>query len=605
MVVGDEPVDSQEMTQEDVLGRFAPTTPPLPQELTSDASPVNEHTADASPADWQSDGDWTSEPTRQFRKRLSIGVAATAAVLVTVILAAWSLTGSAGTEPLVLAQPSVDPGATNGNRDDVSPGPNPAEPEPTEPEPAERDLTQPERIDPQPDTGDSGNQSVPTKPLAQTPLAPQSIPSDLMPANVLADAGSIIPATGNEEGIADPLMDLPPELAAFIDLIDLPGNAPDAPPATQSNDAAGEELLLDQAAGAGLDPMLLATPPPEVNLDNALKIRAAIQTKGYPLAGFVLLCSEVTQVPIQIDWVTLDLAGISLSQKIRDAQPGWKPIGDLINGIADQAGLVFEREETRLFLTLAEADFRQQLDDVLRLDDFAAEKESTQDWVTRFAESTQWNERDRLGLRAMVTDSLRTARSLPPKLSESARSHWIVLAECLSPDPEETKPGEDFPDRWPLLQGGESGVQLDTSITLAGLLRRTSRFNDATCVVNWDDARQRRLSPGQLVLPFAGKPAGEMLTQTLTPMGLEIRRASSSHWWVGTAATYDRMPLLVVGDELGPRRDEILARIRDAGERAGTLVLLQHDVVSDRYLSLMPRFLYRQLPTILKQFLPE
>ncbi len=85
-------------------------------------------------------------------------------------------------------------------------------------------------------------------------------------------------------------------------------------------------------------------------------------------------------------------------------------------------------------------------------------------------------------------------------------------------------------------------------------------------------------------------------------MKLQTRAADAEHWWVGTAATYDRMPLLVIGDELGPRREEILGRIREAAQRADTLVFIEHDPVSDRYLSMMPRFLYRQLPSILRPF---
>ncbi|MFG0290983.1 MAG: hypothetical protein ACF8CQ_22625, partial [Rhodopirellula sp. JB044] len=126
-----------------------------------------------------------------------------------------------------------------------------------------------------------------------------------------------------------------------------------------------------------------------------------------------------------------------------------------------------------------------------------------------------------------------------------------------------------------------------------------------TCIVNWDDARQRRLSPGQLVLPYANQPAGKMLSQSLAPMGLQTRVADKSHWWVGTEATYDRMPLLVIGDELGPRREEVIARIHEAATRADTLILIKHDPVSDRYLGLVPRFLYRQLPGILKPFTAE
>ncbi len=93
-----------------------------------------------------------------------------------------------------------------------------------------------------------------------------------------------------------------------------------------------------------------------------------------------------------------------------------------------------------------------------------------------------------------------------------------------------------------------------------------------------------------------------MLASTLAPMSLQTRVADDGHWWVGTAATYDRMPVFVVGDECGPCRDEILARIGSVAQAADVMLLIEHDPVSDRYLSLMPRFIYRQLPSVLQEF---
>jgi hypothetical protein len=440
------------------------------------------------------------------------------------------------------------------------------------------------------------------------------IPADLLPSDVLGnssvanstnttdkDGGPVVP-TQPDEDVAEPLLEMPAGLEVFTQLLGLPGDAPDAP-LTQAMPAAAEDVIIDQAADAMIDPMLLATPAPEINIDNALKLKVALQTKGYPLGSLILVCSELTRVPIQIDWVTLDLAGVSISQTIHDRQPGWKTIGEVLDMISAQAGVVIEHQPTKLFVSLSEADTLKRLQPVHATSDFGDEEASAKSLVDLIVGQAPWSERELAGLRALATDNLRVARGIPTKLSEQTLTHWSARANCLQAGATgEAIKNEGFPECWPLLVGGESGSQLDTSITLAGILRQTSRLNQAECVVNWDDVLLRRLTPGQLVLPFAKQPAGQMLASTLAPMALQTRVADDGHWWVGTAATYDRMPVFVVGDECGPRRDEILARIGSVAAAADVPLLIEHDPVSDRYLSLMPRFIYRQLPTVLQEF---
>lgn len=633
LVVGSDPVDSQEITRGDMLaddeiaaaagtstnGGFATAGVPRPTPDSRDSH--NENRADTaghpnSPADWQTQSNWASESTRKSRQRLLVGIAAVGGLAIAGILAMWLFSGNDSGETVAQnsqpVQVTENPAAEDDPNEATVPSSNPPTDVPTDDEPiADEPIADDESSGPT-DTAAAGETTAPASDAVAAPNAAE-IPSGLLPVDVLGtpgtdsrtspedDSSAVVPGQPDEPA-ANPLTDLPPELAAFVDLLDLPGNAPDAPPVTPSEVHAGD-LVVDQAADAMLDPMLLATPPPEVNIDNALKLRVAIQTDGYPLASFVLFCSELTQVPIQIDWFTLDLAGISLSQPIRDPQPGWKPIGNLMDVIGSQAGVVFEKEQTRLLLTLASADLQAKMKSVLATDDFGAEQASVQGLVNRFVDHPDWNEREQLNLRALVTDCLRVARGLQSRLPAQARSHWTIRSNVLQRGGDASDASlKPVAEQWPLVEGGQSGPQLDTAITLAGLLRQTARVNRVACVINWDDARQRRLSPGQLVLPYADQPAGTMLAETLAPMGLQARVADDKHWWVGTAATYDRMPLLVIGDEIGPQREEILARIRDAAARADTLIFIEHDPVSDRYLSMMPRFLYRQLPAILSPF---
>ncbi|MCM2374785.1 hypothetical protein [Aporhodopirellula aestuarii] len=633
MVVGSENVDSQEITQSDVLGEanalddpqtsgnaFANSAeaPPVESGFARDPNPAapDRTSADQEQLDWKSEGNWASEPKRRLRKQLLIGASALGGLIVIGVLAAWLLGGPDTPEP-VAQHPPTQP-AQNlvdevGDDSETVPSapPSPAPDPVAEETPAPSTIPAEEASDPLP--GDTPPTELDAPAAPQLPMDSGPIPSGLLPVDILAennDNSPLIPdgvkpsATGEDSGeVGQPLMEMPEGLEVFTQLLDLPGNAPDAPPVTTSATPV-DDMMVEAAADAMLDPMLLATPPPDVNIDNALKFRVAIQTEGYPLHAFVLVCSELTQVPIQIDWVSLDLADISLTQPVEDAQPGWKPIGQLMDTIASQLGLIFEKEETRLFLSIGEASLKQRLADVTSLEDFGDEQVDALQWVDDFVDATEWDAREQIGLRALLVDCLRDARGIPQKFKPATLKHWSARAECLTkpvvPTPDEQ---DNFPEHWPLLKAGRSGPQLDTAITLAGILRQTSRVNNAACLVNWDDARQRRLTPGQLVLPYADQPAGEMLAKTLAPMGLQTRVADDSHWWVGTQATYDRMPLLVIGDELGPQRDQIMQRINEAAARTDTLILIKHDPVSDRYLSLMPRFLYRQLPAILKPFM--
>lgn len=595
MVVGDEEIDSQELTQTEWSQDEHSTVaaPPISETPVHSLSAYDEAAHDDEAISGKEAGEatlpdndlpWASQPNQRSRQTLLLAATGLGLAIVLTVLGLWMFSGAA--EPTVAVA-------------DVQPPKQVADPTNI---PDALDLAEPPIKVVVADSVNADD-SVQRPSIAQTIDTPAPTiaepPADLMqPAAVVRGSEPINP-------VVEPLSGLPSELEAFTRLLDIPGEAPDRPPMRPA-DAGVAELRVDAAADAMIDPMMLATPPPEVNIENVMKFRVAVQTDGYPLSDFLLLCSEVTRVPIQIDWVTLDLAGVAIDQSVTDPQPGWKPIGELLQSIAASAKVVIEPQPEQLLVTLSVDQAEQRMRDVITTDDFGAEQVSAGKLVDAFVNQTQWEQREKIGLRALVTDGLRVARDLPPRLNPLAQKHWMVVAEVLQNNPQkQTPPGrmpDDFAAQWPLVEDGESGTQLDTAITLAGFLRHTARLNQSTCVVNWQDARDRRISPGQLVMPFAGDPAGTMLRKTLRPMGLNTRQASQGIWWVGTDATYDRMPLLVIGDPLGPQRDAILQRIGEAAGQAATELLMQHDPVSDRYLALMPRFLYRQLPSILKPF---
>ncbi|WDQ15797.1 hypothetical protein [Rhodopirellula sp. P2] len=434
------------------------------------------------------------------------------------------------------------------------------------------------------------------------------IPNDLMPSSPLDGSPAVLgrdqPSTGPvaqppaKETEPDPVMELPPEFAQFQMLLEMPGQAPDAPPMSEA--PVLEDVVLDVAANEFVDPMLIATPPEEVDIETALKMRLAISTKGYPLSDLILFIGEATLIPIQLDWVSMDLAGTNLRQPVATNAKGWTTMGQLLGDAARSAGLKIEVEENRLDLSLPIETLQAKTKTLVGLDDFGDERGSAETLLDRLTSAVELEPRDALHLRCLTTESLRRMRQNESMLSDDVMARWTA---AYVHQPTEALVDAGLPPAWPELVKGEPGSQLDTAIAMAGLLRRTARVNGATCIINWTDAQRRRLSPGQLVMAYAGEPgnevpAGKMLNRTLDPMGLQIREVDSSHWWVGTSATYDRLPVVVRSAPLGPRRDDVLHRIRESARLVGVGLAIEHDPVSDGFLAVMPRFLYRQLPKI-------
>jgi hypothetical protein len=435
------------------------------------------------------------------------------------------------------------------------------------------------------------------------------VPNDLMPRSPLDGPPAVLgrdqPNTGPvtkpppTESEPDPVMELPPEFAQFQMLLEMPGQAPDAPPMSEA--PVLEDVVLDIAADEFVDPMLIATPPEEVNIETALKMRLAVSTKGYPLSDLILFLGEATLIPIQLDWVSMDLADVDLRQPVATDSKGMTTIGQLLGRAARSAGLEIETEEDRLTLTLPMEMLQAKTKSLIELEDFGNERGSAEKLLDQLNAVVELEPRDALHLRCLTTESLRRLRQHEPLLSDDVMSRWSA---AYTHKPTEKLVDDGLPAGWQVLSEGKTGSQLDTAIAMAGLLRRTSRINDATCVINWNDAQRRRLSPGQLVMAYAGESgnevtAGEMLERVLDPMGLQVREVDSSHWWVGTSATYDRLPVVVRSEPLGPRRDDVLHRIRESARLVGASLAIEHDPVSDGFLAVIPRFLYRQLPKII------
>ena len=197
--------------------------------------------------------------------------------------------------------------------------------------------------------------------------------------------------------------------------------------------------------------------------------------------------------------------------------------------------------------------------------------------------------RERAQLKVLATEMLRRMRSIQPRLPDDRAKRWMQIGEDRfadwqpigDVDPAEIKPGR----------------QTDTPITTAAMLRQISSINDSVCFVNWYDANQRGMRPTRLVMPHAdGVSAAKMLASVLDPLSMEVRRVDKNHWWVGSNATYDRLPVLVHSERLGKRREDYVRQVdRIMSADPDAFYRSAYDPVSDRMLMLLPRYVARQL----------
>jgi len=438
-----------------------------------------------------------------------------------------------------------------------------------------------------------------------TPAPAPNVDSPIIPANLLAPS-PLIPSSVFEEppppGNHRPsgLQDLPAGLAEFTNLIDLANDGGitkptlEAPPSMNAQPA-----QIEGPAEEAIDPMMIAAPPGPINMRRGLAVPLAIAPRapeGYPLADLVLLLSQVTGIPIQLDWVSFDLAGRDIRAPVKTSQ-GWKPVGEILAEVAIAVDAELDQGETMILISPSEESFAIAVQSVLDLEDFGGEAASAAEVINRFLsyeaerptapnDINSGTTRPEHQLAMLATETLRRMRDIPTKVSPERLARWTQAAEQQA-------------DTWQPLVGGKSGPQYDAPVAITEVLRRVARENQASCIVNWSDARRRRMAPEQLTLPFAGTDGGQQLAGMLAPFQMQVRQVDDQHWWIGTEATYDRLPLVVWTKPLGDSRDAFVQRISAimAGADQDTF-RIAIDPMSDRAMLVLPRFIVRQLTTL-------
>ncbi|MGB7323676.1 MAG: hypothetical protein WBD31_02305 [Rubripirellula sp.] len=595
-------------------------------------APPVEPPGTALPAEWESDR------TRQTRQIALVATVSISTLLVAGIAFAWFAHSYRNRTVMQAPDPGTELVESETTAD---PLPNPESevddpPEPIEPvaETETQTETQTDTTDP---LGTEPKSDIPVEPESTPSDAPPSIiPTDLMPTSPIDSAPIGSAPIGNDpastkpiiagdrnkeptESDTDPdasqLMDLPPGLAQYIPFLAANGPADNA---TLKAPPTLDEVEIDEATEDDLDP-LDRYEPRKLNLKSDMAIPLPFRSDGYPLADMILVISQITGVPIQIDWVSFDLVGTDVATQIKPPKAAGSA-RQVLDQIATQVGATIREEETLLHFTVADEPFNAAFTNITNVDDFGDGAKSAREVLADFLrpepepeplavnpiEATETDDaaanemepdvdavdttklRQSQQLAALATETLRRMRGVTPKVADDRLNHW-------------TRTSADQSSDWPIIHDGEPGAQPDTPVSIAGFLRRAARNNQASCLVNWYDANRRRAMPERQLLPDTSDGLAAMLKQALEPMGLHVRQVDAAHWWVGSDASYDRLSVIVASRPLGEKRILFVQQVQRimAGSNRNDFRMTIDDE-SDRAIMMLPRYVVRQLTKVAK-----
>ncbi|NND98982.1 MAG: hypothetical protein HKN47_16830, partial [Pirellulaceae bacterium] len=509
VAVGSSQVDSEAITEDaiDAEASEAVASDVTPSGFTSDGS-IADPVASSDALGGPMPPSWQSERTQRSRQ-IGLVVALTAAGLLgSVLLFGWFVKNwrdgraavsqddtTAVGSPEVIDAASQEPADPDPDEspDTVADSPGASELAPTDVVDPARDET---AISPDvtPST-DTATEVTSADPAPDTPTdvemnPPTSVPADLIPSSPLdmlppgmADSSSGTPADSDAE--ADGPKELPEDVQKLLSVFDLGG---DQKPPALATPATLDEIEIARAAEENIDPMLVANPPEPINFKRALTIKVALSptnNDSYPLSDLILLISQMSGVPIQIDWVSFDLVGVNIRDGVSGLKgTGWLTLGDLLDQVANTVDGTIIQDETMMRFEPSETALASRLDELFDLSDFGEGQTSATATLNLFlAGSERANaktlqvgpERKDQQLAALAVEAMRRMRGVTPKVDDSILRRWAQSA---------SDPRRD----WPLASGRASAEPLRSPLAAAGFLRHIASMNDATCFVNWFDA---------------------------------------------------------------------------------------------------------------------
>jgi len=450
-------------------------------------------------------------------------------------------------------------------------------------------------------------------------------------------------ATNPDATDPPPLNNLPKELLKFMPLMSMETSdksAPtiDAPPTidTVRIEDATKEVEADEV-NPNRKP---------IDVDKLLNQRFAISSKGASIAELALILSQLTTVPIELDLISLDAAGIAIDSPIQ-APTKWMSARQWIDTVCADHDLVATSSGGRLLIAANDAAVAIGLAPALELDDFGddaaavfsligpllwqqptaapGEEVADVDKVEGAVDAAVDAATTTLGedgvtiitsldlasqmRAALCVEAIRLMRDMPTKLPRWRTSRWIGMWPRGAParDASELAAGElavgelavgEFGD-WEIVDGGDGGKRLDSPRTAAGLLGSIASLNRANVLVGWRDATRQGLFPADLMMPFsASGTAGDMLDEILGDQGLQARVCGPGLWYVTTEASYDRFEVIAWFAIPPDEADAIRLRLANSLGIADP-ALMPVIFLDDRMLVRCPRFLARQMDRII------
>jgi len=450
--------------------------------------------------------------------------------------------------------------------------------------------------EPEPASIDADSQAVP--PMTDPNAIAGVVPPTLEPIAVVpekTDAAPVGPAitappiTDDGGGAMD---DLPAGLRKFVPLLDV-STADNGAPQVFPTPPTIDSVRLDAAADLETE----ETPTVKraaIDVPKLLTMRFAIDNRGATLSELVLLVSQLTGVPIELELISIDLAGVSVNQPLQ-TPAGWMPIGQWLQQSLDSAGLVMEVGDGAV---LVHASAQRLLDaggQALVLDDFGDDAEKIASWLKPVVtpivgpandaevadpideeENTPpvdpaakppgdaaggdkaepivpWSfdaaekrlvvpaDRYLLVQSICAVEAMRLMLGKPTKLPRPRTKRWVGRWAT----PKQPENDSSTISDWPVVTDGQAGTQLDSPRTVAGLLRRAATENRAAVVVVWQDAMRHQVYPTDLAMPLSdGLTVGEYLDELIGESGLQARNSGDSVWWIGSEGLYDRYEVI-------------------------------------------------------------
>lgn len=588
--------------------------------------------------------EFQSESAKRARQIAAIVAGSILAIIVlaVVVIGWWS-----SSEKIADSGSSTEPRVQEQEKAPEQKGPGLESTPPSDAEP----VVAPE-IGPGPSNVDQTSQ--PDRPPITDPDAVDSAATDPTATDVGASnlESSDSPSPATDSTVSKPPNGLTP-LAGPLDLFSLPTT-----PKSDDGPAVDPDAPSLEALPAGLDsftPLLLGIDPsPETDLDapptlddfrlseasrddgpliqgdlvvirpkKDLAIKVAISAKTKTVSRLVQLVSQISGVPIEIDLVAFDLAGIDV-RRTMTPQPTVRPLHEILDEIAQSIDGIVVSKTTYLAITPAREIFEKRIESSIKTDGLAGASEIIDRLIPVVDESKNGllppeagkiddgqkgdidlddpapgdpaqddaadgddlvipPGRENQMLRAILTQSLRQMRGLDPTIDPAALSRWSGRI------------GEAGL-QWPLIESPPTEQSSLFPVTIAEFFGQLEIASEKTLLVFWPDLLKREWSASDLVFPDAELDPPTFVQRTLAPVQCHVRKIDDQFAWVGNDATYDRLPVVVYATDLKKDQRSIINQLRQAAAVADSgAIRWSLDPISDGILMVVPRFVAVQL----------